>query len=42
MANLNILCSGPNNFSKEITKKIIKEEDKKIFYGLSKIFKNIS
>ena len=42
MASLNILCSEPPNFFKEATKKIRKAAHKKIFCGLSIIFKNIS
>ena len=41
MASLNILCSDPNNFLKEITKKI-RKVPKKYFCGSSKILKNIS
>ena len=42
MASLNILCSDPHNFLKEITKKIRKETHMKNLCGPSKIFKNIS
>ena len=40
-ARLNILCSDPHNFLKEVTKKIRKVH-KNIFCGPTKILKNIS
>ena len=48
MASLNILCSDPHNFLKEVIyskkkkKKIEKKHIKKVFCGPSKILKNIS
>ena len=42
MVSLNILCSDPPYFLKDVTEKIRKEAHKKIFCGPTEVFKNIS
>ena len=41
MSSLNILCSDPPNYLKEVIQEIKKEAHKKLSCGPSKIFKNI-